>query len=244
MKRLRLVQLYGEPVLKADLVEFRKILAPDCLIRSTYGSTEASGLSWFTGEPDDFDALLSATGILMPDTSALIVAETGRPCAPGEVGELLIRSRYNALGEWKNGKVVSGVFETDPSDDLVRIYRTGDLARFHPEGVFVVLGRRDRMLKINGQRVEPAEVELAFRRFPEIVEAEVLPHTKGQTLRLIGFVVPRLEATPGLAERLNAHLRSALLGYMVPSRIYVLPAIPRLPSGKADSQELLSLVAE
>jgi acyl-coenzyme A synthetase/AMP-(fatty) acid ligase len=244
MMRLRLVQLYGEPLLKADLVELRKILAPDCLIRSTYGSTEASGLSWFAGEPDDFDPRLSATGILMPDTSALIVDETGRPCAPGAAGELLIRSRYNALGEWKNGKVAAGMFERDPCDDSVRIYRTGDLARFHSEGVFVVLGRKDRMLKINGQRVEPAEVELALRRFPEIVEAEVLPYTREQTTRLIAFVVPNPDAEPGLAERLDTHLRNVLPGHMIPSRIHLLPAIPRLPSGKVESRELLSRVGE
>jgi acyl-coenzyme A synthetase/AMP-(fatty) acid ligase len=244
MTRLRLVQLYGEPLLKADLVELRKILAPGCLIRSTYGSTEASGLSWFAGEPDDFDPLLSATGTLMPDTSALIVDEAGCPCVSGAAGELLIRSRYNALGEWKNGKVASGIFEKDPGDDSVRIYRTGDIARFHPEGVFIVLGRKDRMLKINGQRAEPAEVEVALRRFPEIVEAEVLPYRRGQTAQLIGFVVPCPEAAPGLAERLDTYLRSALPSYMVPSRIYLVPSIPRLPSGKVESQELLSLVGE
>jgi len=242
LARLRLVQLYGEPVLKADVGELRKMLPSACLIRSTYGATEASGLSWFAGAPDDFDPLLSATGVLMPDTSALIVDEAGRPCGPGEPGELLIRSRYNALGEWKDGKIVPGTFEAESSDGSVRVYRTGDIARFHSEGVFVVLGRKDRMVKINGQRAEPAEVELALRRFPEIAEAEVLPHRRGETTRLIAFVVPRPEAAPGWVESLETHLRSALPAYMVPSRIHVLRAIPRLASGKADGQELLALV--
>jgi acyl-CoA synthetase (AMP-forming)/AMP-acid ligase II len=85
---LRLVQLFGEPPWKADLVDLRKILPRTCLIRSTYGSTEASGLSWFAGDADDYDPFRSATGILMPDTSALIIDDDGGPRPIGEAGEL------------------------------------------------------------------------------------------------------------------------------------------------------------
>jgi acyl-coenzyme A synthetase/AMP-(fatty) acid ligase len=239
--RLRLVHVYGEPLLKADLAELRKSLPGDCLVRFTYGSTEASGFSWFAGEPDDFDPVRSATGILMPDTEALIVDDDGRACAPGEAGELLIRSRYNALGEWKGGKVERGMFEPAGPDAQLRAYRTGDIARFHPDGVFVVLGRKDRMVKVNGQRVEPAEVEVALRRSSEVLEAEVLPAAHPGATRLIAFVVAGPDAEPDLAERLDAGLRAVLPGYMVPSRIHILSAMPRLPGGKVDGQQLLSM---
>ena len=239
--RLRLVQLYGEPVLKADLAELRKILAPKCLIRSTYGSTEASGLTWFADDSDNFDPLRSATGILMPDTTALIVDDDGRPCAPGEAGELVIRSQYNALGEWNGGEVVCGMFEPTHPDDPIRIYRTGDMARFHPDGVFVVLGRKDGMVKINGQRVEPADVEAALRRSPEIAEVEVLPDRRTDTTKLVAFVVSSPNAGPDLVKRLDAHLQAVLPRFMVP-RMLLLSAMPRLPGGKVDSQQLLSLL--
>jgi len=238
--RLRLVQLFGEPLWKADVAELRKILSPECLIRSTYGSTEASGLSWFAGEPDNYDSFRSATGILMPDTTALIVDDAGRPCAPGEAGELVIRSRYNALGEWRAGKIECGMFEPAPSDDPMRTYRTGDLARFHPDGVFIVLGRKDRMLKLNGQRVEPGEVEAALRRSPEVAEAEVISHERAGTLRLVAFAVPIPGAAPDLVTRLEADLQKALPRFMVPSRILLLSAMPRLPGGKVDTRQLLS----
>ena len=242
--RLRLVQLFGEPVWKADLAELRKILPPECLIRSTYGSTEASGLSWFAGGTDDYDPFRSATGILMPDTTALIIDDNGRPCRPGEAGELVIRSRYNALGEWKGGKTTRGMFEPAPSDDPIRTYRTGDVARFHPDGVFVVLGRKDRMLKLNGQRVEPGEVEAALRRSPEIAEVEVLPYERAGTIRLVAFAVPGSDAAPDLVTRLEADLQTVLPKFMIPSRILLLSAMPRLPGGKVDAQQLLSFADE
>lgn len=244
MARLRLLQLFGEPLWKADLAELRRILPAGCLIRSTYGSTEASGLSWFAGDPDDYDPLRVATGILMPDTTALVVADDGRPCPPGEAGELVIRSKYNALGEWREGRILGGMFEPAAPDDSSRTYRTGDIARFHPDGVFVVLGRKDRMLKINGQRVEPGEVEAALRRSPEVAEAEVLPYDLAGATRLVAFAIPAANAGPDLANRLKADLQSVLPRFMTPSRILLLSGMPRLPGGKVDAQRLLALADE
>jgi len=241
MARLRLLQLFGEPLWKADFAELRKILPAGCLIRSTYGSTEASGLSWFAGDPDDYDPLRVATGILMPDTAALVVADDGHPCPPGEAGELVIRSRYNALGEWREGRILGEMFEPAVSDDSIRTYRTGDIARFHRDGVFVVLGRKDRMLKINGQRVEPGEVEAALRRSPEVAEVEVLPYDLAGATRLVAFAVPAANAAPDLANRLKACLQTVLPRFMIPSRILLLSAMPRLPGGKVDGQRLLAV---
>jgi acyl-coenzyme A synthetase/AMP-(fatty) acid ligase len=80
--RLRVVQTYGEPLMKADVVAIAGVLPATCFIRSTYGSTEASGLSWFAGEPDDHDPLRAASGALMPDTSAAIVDDDGCCAVP------------------------------------------------------------------------------------------------------------------------------------------------------------------
>jgi acyl-coenzyme A synthetase/AMP-(fatty) acid ligase len=49
---LRVLQTYGEPLLKLDVALMRSCLPASCFIRSTYGATESSGLSWFADEPD------------------------------------------------------------------------------------------------------------------------------------------------------------------------------------------------
>lgn len=139
--RLRIVQTYGESLTREDLRKLRAVIPPRCLVRSTYGSTECSGMSWFADEADAQDPIRVPNGILMPDTAAALIDESGAHCARGEVGELLIRSRYNALGEYIDGRMVPGRLEPDPTDPARRIYRTGDLARCDSDGVFVVLGR-------------------------------------------------------------------------------------------------------
>jgi acyl-coenzyme A synthetase/AMP-(fatty) acid ligase len=241
---LRLIQSYGEPLLMSDIHELRKVLPPQCFIRTTYGSTEASGLTWFAHPLDRQDSVRVPAGMLMPDTEATILADDGTPCERGVTGELIIRSRYNALGEWGDGRLIAGRLEPDPEDPTQRIYRTGDLARCDRDGVFVVVGRKDRMLNVNGQRVEPAEVEAVIRRCPEVQEIEVLPAMRHGAAIMIAFIVPRPAAAADLEAVVRAALRASLPSFMIPSRIFILDAIPRLPGGKVSVQSLYAFAGE
>ncbi len=239
--RLRIVQTYGEPLTKADVRLLRAVIPRECFIRTTYGSTEAGGLSWFADENDAHDPIRVPTGALMPDTTAAIVNATGAHCARGEVGELHVRSRYHALGEFIDGRLVAGRLEPDPVDATRRIYRTGDLARCDQEGVFVVLGRADRMVNINGQRVEPAEIESVLRRHADVDQAEVLATTRNNATSLIAYVVAMPGRAAELESTLREELRGALPGFMVPARIVLLETMPRLPGGKIDAHALRAL---
>jgi acyl-coenzyme A synthetase/AMP-(fatty) acid ligase len=239
--RLRIVQTYGESLMKDDVRILRTVIPRACYIRTAYGATEAGGLSWFADECDTHDPLRVAAGILMPDTAAAIVDESGAHCARGEVGELLLRGRYTALGELVDGRIVAGRLELDPEDRTRRIYRTGDLARCDHEGVFVLLGRADRMTNINGQRVEPAEVESALRRHPDVDKAEVLVHTRNNAASLLAFVVAMPGRAAGLESSLRQQLRGSLPSFMVPARIVLVDSMPLLPGGKVDAQALRAL---
>ena len=107
--------------------------------------------------------------------------------------------------------------------------------------MIVVLGRRDRMLKINGQRVEPAEIEAAIRRHPAVLDCMVLPFQDGERTRLAAFVQPR-SATVGqdLALALRDALTRELPTYLVPHRIEVRAEFPMLAGGKIDALGLLA----
>jgi acyl-coenzyme A synthetase/AMP-(fatty) acid ligase len=236
---LRILRSTGEPLLVADVEAIRPALPPGCLINNAYGATELSGTGWFVHPGDAHDPVRVAAGILDPGTEAKIVDETGAPCPPGEVGELWLRSRFAALGEWRDGRVVDGRIERDPADPSLRIYRTGDLARLTPDGAFVVLGRMDRMVKVNGLRVELAEVEAALRRSPEVAQAAVVARQAGGRVLLAGFVVPAEGAPAAIESRLREAMAQALPAHMRPARIVALPAMPLLPGGKRDDGALL-----
>ena len=44
-------------------------------------------------------------------------------------------------------------------DYLDRVYLTNDLVRYTGDGRMVYIGRKEGYIKINGQRIEPAEIE-------------------------------------------------------------------------------------
>lgn len=239
---LRVLRSTGEPLLHADVEAIRPALPPACHINNAYGATELSGTGWFVQPGDAQDPVRVAAGILDPGTEAKIVDEAGRPCPPGEVGELWMRSRFAALGEWQDGRLVDGRIERDPSDPALRIHRTGDLARLTPDGAFVVLGRMDRMVKVNGLRVELAEVEAALRRSPEVAQAAVVARVAGGRVLLAGFVVPAEAAAPRLEPRLRDAMAQALPAHMRPTRIVAVATIPLLPGGKRDDGALLRML--
>jgi acyl-coenzyme A synthetase/AMP-(fatty) acid ligase len=162
----------------------------------------------------------------MPDTMAAIVDEEGASCPVGE-------------GTWIDGRVDTAMFVPHDGGDGSRIFATGDLARCHADGVFVVLGRRDRMAKVNGQRLDPSEIERVLRSQPGVDDAEVI--VDGRRGRVLAFVSLAAQAPAESARGLRLALRGALPAFMVPSRIVEVGTMPRLPGGKVDALALQRL---
>ncbi len=237
VKKLR---LSSEASTWDDIASMRAVLPAGCRITNSYGSTEAGSFSWIVSDHPMVDATRVLAGVPQAGMEAVIARDDGSPADPEEPGELFIRTRYCTLGDYEAGRVVPGRLCPDPSDPTLGIYPTGDLARMTPYGIFVVLGRRDRMLKINGLRVEPMEIEAVLRAAPSVRDAAVLPRTQGQVTTLIGFAAADRSATT--PEALRGHLLSRLPSFMVPARVIVLDALPTLPSGKVDGMALLALV--
>jgi acyl-coenzyme A synthetase/AMP-(fatty) acid ligase len=235
---MRAIRLGGEPLLHADWRRLVDVLPPDCCLLNTFNATEAPLTQWFVPRACSPPGSRVATGY--PTEASAILGAAGKPCRAGEEGELVVRSRYVALGEWRNGGLVRDRMPADPECPATRIYRTGDIVRQGADGLVVMVGRKDQRVKIGGQRVEPVEVEALLRSSPGVLDAVVLPRRNGDETRLAAFVVPAAFGDAGLADRLHARLGAALPAYMRPSTLTLLEAMPMLPSGKIDAQALLA----
>jgi len=173
-------------------------------------------------------------------TELAIVGDDGDVVEPGAEGELWLAGEGVALGYLgPDGLEHERFVETALGDDVRRRwYRTGDLVRTGADGSLDCLGRIDRQVKVRGFRVEPAEVERVLSRCPGVVEAAVVPEPTNVSMRLSAFVV--LEAQSADLTAVRAHLRSELPGFMVPTRIVVVDALPVTPNGKLDTASLLA----
>jgi hypothetical protein len=121
-----------------------------------------------------------------------------------------------------------------------RCYRTGDLARQLDNGEIQVVGRVDQQIKIDGYRVELAEVEGVLAAAPGVAAAVVVALEGGASQTLAGWLTPSSVDVDAVwrqaAERLPR--------YMMPSTLVPAPAMPLSPVGKADRRAIEALLRE
>ena len=128
---------------------------------------------------------------------------------------------------------------TDPNDQRLRQLCTGDVVAVRPDGMLGFGGRADRQVKVRGFRIEPAEIEEAFRRQPGVSDVAVAARSvEGKTELLVFIVAP----APGAAAKAFAAAVASLPSQMRPRRMTVLAALPRLPNGKIDQLTMLELL--
>ena len=239
---LRCIQSSGDTLLRVDYELIRSVLAHDCCVLSVYGATEVPALlQWFVESPP-VDEVRVPAGWPLPGIGLAVLDEQDRPVADGEPGELVIRSRFTSLGLWQNGKVLPGALQQDAEDRDRKIYRTGDLVRRRADGLYVVLGRRDRQVKVLGNRVELAEIETALRQAPDVLDAAVVARRGEGDPMVLAFFVPRQFGDPQALGKVRRHLEATLPAYMRPRQLLAVDSLPLLPGRKIDEESLLALV--
>ncbi|WP_246678795.1 non-ribosomal peptide synthetase [Mesorhizobium sp. B2-4-17] len=233
---LRIVRVGGEKVLWSDIDRLRDAVPNSCFIQISYLSTETTGTQWFLPRRYPERGATVPVGFILPGIEYAVVDESGCDVVPGSEGELLIRSRYTALGYWDDGRNVP--LQGTLFDPRIRVFATGDLVKVDDAGLMWIVGRKGRQIKINGRRVEPAELELVLRRVPEVRDAVAVVTDANE---LVAFVVPAEHAGRHLVPELRDLIRRALPPAVHPTRLHSLVEMPRLQGGKVDSIRLRDL---
>jgi len=123
--------------------------------------------------------------------------------------------------------------------DGIRWHNTGDVVREMEGEGFVYVGRRDRMVKRRGNRIELAEVERCLFRHPELAEAAVIALSDSQEgKRILAVLVAKKETRPSIIE-LKTFCNQHLPDYMNPDDFVFASRIPRTSSNKIDYQALI-----
>jgi acyl-CoA synthetase (AMP-forming)/AMP-acid ligase II len=161
-------------------------------------------------------------------------AETGRPCATGAVGELLLRSPF--LMEGYYGKERSEAFDPDGW------FRTGDLFHVDAEGLHYFHGRSGDMIKTAGANVSPREVEAVIAGVAGLRSHVVGVEDAERGQRVAAAIV---SDRPVDLAALETSLRDRLSSYKVPASFLVLGEkdVPLMSSGKLDARALRELLS-
>lgn len=174
-------------------------------------------------------------GRVCENDKGLVVDERDRPVAVGDEGELLIQGGTVMQGYWNLPERTERAFHVDAAG--ARWYRTGDLVREEADGTLLFSGRRDRMVKRRGYRVELGEIEAALYRHPEVVEAAVIALPVEDGVRIDAFV-SRSDGGKGSIIEMKTFCSKELPLYMIPDRFLFRPSLPKTSTDKIDYQAL------
>ena len=218
--------VYGNEGVPSDIERFASRFG--CLVQDGFGSTEGGVAIGRTPDtpPGSLGPLTDGIEIVDPDT--------GKPCPPGVVGEVV-----NTAG--------AGRFEgyyNDPEAEAQRmaggVYHSGDLAYRDEAGYAYFAGRLGDWMRVDGENLGTAPIERVLLRHPEVVEAAVYPIPDP---RVGDQVMAALVLAPGSefdVEKFRAFLaeQSDLGPKQWPSHVRVSTALPRTVTFKVLKREL------
>ncbi len=236
---VRYIRLEGDRSSRVDVDLYRRHFEPGCVLVNGLGATETGiARQFFVDHETEVGDGVLPVGYPVRDVDVLLLDEAGDEVEVGQVGEIVVRSAYLALGYWRRQDLTEAAFRPDPGGGRMRVYRTGDTGRMRVDGCLEYLGRTDFVLKVRGSRIAPAEIESALVGLPDVEEAVVTTvEGNGDEVRLVAYLVP----VPGAGVSptvLRRQLAETLPEYMIPSLYMRLDALPLDANGKLDRLSL------
>lgn len=169
-------------------------------------------------------------GTPLYNTRFEVVSPEGKPCPTGIPGELWISGDGVARGYRNLPERTSQNFVAT-SEDGRRAFRTGDIVKQTHDGRLVYLGRDDGQIKLNGFRIEMAEVAAVLETHGCVNRAVAQIMNSGATdVRLVVYYT----GTKQDARALQEFAAKRLPSYSLPSHYVHLDAMPLSNAGKID----------
>ncbi|EAW06285.1 nonribosomal siderophore peptide synthase SidC [Aspergillus clavatus NRRL 1] len=181
---------------------------------------------------------------------------TCTPVIRGGVGELCVSGALVGRGYLNCAELTKERFQYLSEYDE-RIYRTGDLVRILHNGCFQFLGRIDDQVKLRGQRLEIGEInEVIKHATSELGEIStlVIKHPMQSKEQLVSFVTRNSGGKKSRSievrfsqddhtflSQVKDACHNSLPGYMVPTHIIPMTALPLSPNNKIDNKVLKAI---
>ena len=198
-------------------------------IRECYGMTECSSFTTANlGGP------VGSVGQPLPWFDVALLDDAGKPVAPGERGEMVVRERLA-------GALTRGYFN-DPEATARSLrngaFRTGDLASADAAGNLYFHGRMTDSVRVRGENVAAAEVEEVARKHPAVEDCVMIGVAADVGEAAIKLFVKPRAATCLLPQELSDWLAPRLARYQRPRYIAIVEDFERTPSQRIMKHKL------
>ena len=210
-----------------------------------YGLTEGTCVS--SVNPPEGERRVGSIGFRLPYqemiTARINEDGTGEPCAPDEIGSVLIRGDNvfpGYLEESQNRDIW-----VDMGDGGGPWLDTGDLARMDAEGYFWLTGRQKELIIRGGHNIDPKTIEDPLHKHPAVALAAAVGRPDARVGELpVAYVQLKPGATASEEELLAFAREHIGERAAVPKRIVIIDALPLTAVGKIFKPALVRMQME
>jgi len=206
---------------------------PDAKFYSMHGLTEAFRSAYL--RPEQIHIRPNSIGKAIPDVELYVINEEGEACKPREIGELIHRGACIYKGYWNAPEETAQRFKSihildkviEPEGELTDeiVIASGDYVYTDEEGYLYFVSRKDDMIKTQGFRVSPYEIEsVVYNNIPAITDCAVfsVPNAEIEE-EIVMFYSARSELS---RNEILFELKKHLPNYMLPGEIVYKKEMP------------------
>ncbi len=229
LSSLRLILCGGAPVPEPLM---RLYAARGIPINQAYGLTETAPLVTFLANEFGMAKLGSAGRTPLLSEIRLVDAAGASVTTPQARGEVCVRGPNVMKGYWNRPDATAAAIDAEGW------FHTGDVGYLDADGFLFIADRVKDMVITGGENVYPAEVESVLYDHPAVAEVAVigLPDARwGEAVVAVTALKPGATLT---LDELREFATRRLARYKLPSRLEIVPALPRNPAGKVLKFEL------
>ncbi|WEA01632.1 non-ribosomal peptide synthetase [Mucilaginibacter sp. SJ] len=206
-------------------------------IFNEYGPTEATvGCMIYQFDPEDTNSTVPI-GRPIDNTQIYLLDSYLKPVPVNVPGEIYIAGRALARGYLFLEKLTSEKFIENPYIKGDRMYKTGDIGRRMTNGSLEFMGRNDKQVKINGNRVEISEIENQLLASGQIKEVVIWVDDKDRD-HMYTCYTPIVSGSQLQETFFMNYLAERLPYYMIPREFIQVDFMPLTVNGKIDIAKL------
>jgi len=218
-RRMRLM-VSGSAALPVSTLERWREISGHVLLER-YGMTE---IGMALSNPLHGERRPGYVGTPLPGVEVRLVDESGHAVAPGTPGEIEVRGPSVFKEYWRRPEATAQAFREG-------WFRTGDVAVLE-NGSYRILGRSSvDIIKTGGFKVSALEIEEVFRTHPQLCECAVVGLQDPEWGERVALAVVTRGDEVTLSG-LRDWARDRLAPYKLPTRLIILPELPRNAMGK------------
>jgi long-chain acyl-CoA synthetase len=181
--------------------------------------------------PIEEQKILASCGRPCIGVHARIVNEKNNDVKPGEVGEIVVQSKFIMAEYWRKPDETRSVM-------VDGWLHTGDLGCYDKEGYIYIIDRKRDMIVSGGENVYPREVEEVLYRHPAIKEVTVIGIPDPYWVERVHAVTVLKEGASATEDEIINFCKGHLAHYKAPKSIEFVHSLPKNPQGKILKREL------